>query len=80
MTLKEKLKPFAMDNHIEKYAEHNAKECEKIAEEFAIGFLEFTESTYSFGNIMGKWYLHADTSKQYTRKELLQIYKKEKRL
>jgi hypothetical protein len=55
-------------------------EYEKIAEEFAIGFLEFTESTYSFGNIMGKWYLHADTSKQYTRKELLQIYKKEKRL
>lgn len=54
--------------------------CVKIAEEFAIGFLEFTESTYSFGNIMGKWYLHADTSKQYTRKELLQIYKKEKRL
>jgi hypothetical protein len=41
MTLKEKFKPFAMDNHIKKYAEHNAKELEQIADEFAIGFSEW---------------------------------------
>jgi len=41
MTLQEKFESFAMDNHIEKYAEHNAKECEKIADEFAIGFAEW---------------------------------------
>ena len=44
-------------------------------DEFAIGFLEFTEGTYSFGNIMGKWYSHADTSKEYTTKELLEQFK-----
>jgi hypothetical protein len=50
----------------------------KIADDYAIEFLEFTEGTYSFGNIAGKWYLHANTSKQYTTKELLEIFKKEK--
>ena len=56
------------------------KETEVDRDEFAVGFLEFTESTYSFGNIMGKWYLHADTSKTFTKKQLLEIYKKEKQL
>lgn len=71
MTLKEKFKKEEFSN---------CDYLEQVAEEFAIGFLEFTESTYSFGNVIGKWYLHADTSKDYTTKELLEIFKKEKGL
>lgn len=73
MTLKEKFQNIHSDYL--PLSNNQKNECVLIADEFAIGFLEFTESTYSFGNIMGKWYLHADTSKQYTRKELLKIYK-----
>ena len=80
MTIKEKFGNLELCDPYIFMQEQDTIQCEQIADEFAIGFLEFTESTYSFGNIMGKWYLHADTSKQYTRKELLQIYKKEKRL
>jgi hypothetical protein len=52
----------------------------KYKDAFAIGFLEFTENRYSFGNINGKWYLHANTKNEYTTKQLLKIYKKEKGL
>ena len=69
MTLKEKLKSFAMDNHIEKYAEHNAKQLEQIAGEFAIGFAEWSKSLY----------VATDYGLKNT-KELLEIYKKEKGL
>ena len=41
---------------------------------FIIGFLEFIEGTYSYSNIFNYWYLHADTSKTYTKKELLKKY------
>jgi len=41
---------------------------------FIIGFLEFIEGTYSYSNIFDYWYLHADTSKTYTKKELLKKY------
>ena len=81
MTLNEKFKQIDIKlskNHTTKIVEAEAEIMKKIAEEFAIGFLQFTEGTYSFGNIMGKWYLHADTSKEYTTKELLEIYKEEK--
>ena len=70
MTLKEKLNK---NNLI-------ASNLEKIADEFAIGFLEFIEGTYSYSNIFDYWYLHADTSKTYTKRELLEIYKKTKQL
>ena len=73
MTLKEKFRNFDSMNW-------RNEENEKIADDFAIGFLEFTEGAYSFGNIIGKWYLHANTKKDYTTKELLEIYKKEKGL
>jgi hypothetical protein len=52
----------------------------KIADEFAIGLLEFIEGTYSYSNIFDYWYLHVDTSKTYTKKQLVEIYKKEKGL
>lgn len=76
MTLKEKFKEILTAFWINDWED----ECEKIADEYAIEFLEFIEGTYSFGNIIGKWYLHSDTSKEYTTKELLEIYKKEKGL
>lgn len=67
---------YRQPNSIEIQLVKHAQEMEKQqADDFAIGFLEFTEGTYSFGNIMGKWYLHENTSKEYTTKELLEIYK-----
>ena len=78
MTLKENFWHHCDDEYTDKWV--NAEHCEQIADEFAIGFIEFTEGAYSFGNIVGKWYLHANTSKEYTTKELLEIYKKEKGL
>ena len=57
-----------------------SNQCEQIADEFAIELLNFIEGTYSYSNIFDHWYLHADTSKTFTKKELLEIYKKEKGL
>ena len=47
-------------------------------DDFIIGFLEFIEGTYSYSNIYDHWYLHADTSKTYTKKQLLKVYLKSK--
>jgi hypothetical protein len=69
MTLKQKLKSFAMDNHIEKYAEHNAKELERIADDYAIEFSEWCVDNELFYSIK---YGRINT------KELLEIFKKEK--
>jgi response regulator of citrate/malate metabolism len=57
MTLKEKFGELYVDNTL-------ADECEKIADDFAIGFVEY----------LSDWY----TKKRI--KELLEIYKKEKGL
>ena len=70
MTLKEKLESFAMDNHIEKYAEHNAKQLEQIADEFAIGFADWIRVC----KLKGRGYDFDDV------KKLLEIYKDEKDL
>jgi len=74
MTLKEKLN--------EKLSESFANEIEILTDEFAIGFAEwFTneESEYSimYGNQEKRF---ATFTKDYTAKELLEIYKKEKGL
>ena len=62
MTLKEKFKfPIDANNKINDYV---AKQCEKIADEFAIGFAEWCDERYSV--------------KIQNFKELLEIYKKEK--
>ena len=45
--------------------------------DFIIGFLEFIEGTYSYSNIYDHWYLHANTSKTYSKKQLLEVYLKE---
>lgn len=79
MTLKEKFTPFMYcffgsgmltNSYDEKVAESNAKECEIIADEFAIGFAEWLVIRYNEDIIFD----------EYTTKELLEIYKKEKGL
>ena len=76
MTLKEKLKSFAMDNHIEKYAEHNAKQLEKIADEFAIEFVEwlYLDDTQ---DLIYSLQMVGELPKIPKTKELLEIFKKE---
>ena len=48
--------------------------------DFVIGFLEFIEGTYSYSNIFDHWYLHSDTSKTYSKKQLLEVYLKRNKL
>jgi len=43
-------------------------------EEQVIGFAQWISGKYSFGNILGKWYLHENTNKNYTEKELFHLY------
>lgn len=64
--LRKKLASFAMDNHIKKYAELNAKHLENIADEYAIEFAYWCE-----------WYAEREIK---TYIELLKIFKKEKGL
>ena len=47
-------------------------------DDFIMGFLEFIEGTYDYSNIHDHWYLNADTSKTYSKKQLLKVYLKSK--
>ena len=81
MTLKEQFEQYAKAE-VWRTRNYNAEECEYIADEFAIGFAEwFTneQSPYSitYGNQEVRF---SDFRKEYTAKELLQIYKNEKQL
>jgi hypothetical protein len=78
MSLREQLKPFAMDNHIEKYAEHNAKELEKIADRHAVDFGIWLSMWCELSRDRNGMYIYQ--MNWYTAKELLKIYKKEKGL
>jgi hypothetical protein len=51
-----------------------AKAMEKEQNE---NLLTFIEGTYSYGNIMDKWYLHQNTDIEFTTKELVEQYYKE---
>jgi len=77
MKLKNKLKPFAMDNHIKKYAKLNAKNLEDIADMFAIDFAEWVvlETQKKVGENY-YWY----RGELFRTIELLYIFKKEKKL
>ena len=77
MTLQEKFKQW-LDT--DPRLQIREVQLEVIAEDFAIELLSFIEGTYSYSNIFDYWYLHADTSKTFTKKELLETYKKEKGL
>ena len=59
------------NSYDENVAEGNAKECEKIADEFAIGFAEWLLSSSYFFSI---------GMKEMTFEQVLKIYKKEKGL
>ena len=81
MTLKEK---FETKNSIDTTNEAKAfaKECEQIAEEFAIEFAEWcTEPKNKLGyhSIKKEWFMW-DLDKWVTTKELLEIFKTEKGL
>jgi hypothetical protein len=81
MTLKEKFEQYAKEE-IWRTRNYNAEECELIAEEFAVGFAEWLtneQSPYSitYGNQEVRF---SDFRKEYTIKELLEIYKEEKKL
>jgi hypothetical protein len=67
MTLKEKFANLELDDPYIFMCESDAEQCEKIAEEFAIGFAEWV--------IYGHITLFRDNPEQ-----LLEIYKKEKGL
>ena len=67
MTLKEKFKEILTAFWINDWE----NECEKIADEFAIGFAEWFENSY---------YSYNFEMKEVTFKELLEIYKNEKGL
>jgi len=81
MTLKDKLKTNVSINT---YGEAGrfASQCEKIADEFAIGFSEWCiyyreKNRNVYGDILHSLSKYDET---YTTKELLEIYKKKKGL
>ena len=79
MTLRDKFSTMVLDKDIAEWA----KECEQIADDYAIEFaewfinngVEFYDNT-SKGNV----YKYISDLKVYTIKELLEIFKKEKGL
>ena len=75
MTLKEKLQVIT-------YWWREAEECEKIADEFAIGFAEWTSYKYKYLETKGWFGSSYDLEMGIFKssKQLLEIYKKEKGL
>jgi hypothetical protein len=49
---------------------------EDLEKEAAVDFLKWIENKYSFGNVLGYWYKHSDSSK-YTAEELYNVYLKD---
>lgn len=91
MTLIEKFLPrmycfmgsgMLSNTYDQKIAEDNAKECEEIADEFAIGFAEWTCGRYvKLHNVwVGIYQDQRNRDNWKTTKELLEIFKKEKGL
>lgn len=78
-TLEEAVKKLIKLNRQDAFYEGVKWQQEKQAD-FVIGFLEFIEGTYSYSNIFDHWYLHADTSKTYSKKQLLEVYLKRNKL
>jgi hypothetical protein len=80
MTLRENFSKYCDNVYQDK--EVNAEFCEEIADEFAIGFAEWLTNEQSPYSIMNgnQEKRFSDFRKDYTIKELLQIYKTEKGL
>jgi hypothetical protein len=73
MKLREKFDEIFIENWLVDYAE----ECEKIADEFAIGFLQWASENYHYYHGDGEYH---NNSKWYKVEELLEMFKKEKGL
>jgi hypothetical protein len=73
MKLREKFDEIFIENWLVDYAE----ECEKIADEFAIGFLQWANENYHYYHGDGEYH---NNSKWYKVEELLEMFKKEKEL
>ena len=54
------------------------KRHQSITTALAVDFAKWISGKYTFGNILGKWYLHENTNKQYTEEELFELYKQTK--
>jgi hypothetical protein len=76
MTLKEKFEEIL----IAFWTNEWESECEKVTDEFAIGFADWINRV-SYRSFDNNWYLTQDEEDiKKTTKELLEIYKKEKEL
>jgi hypothetical protein len=81
MTLREKFYTYTDNEYSEKLT--NAENCEKIADDFAIGFAEWCviKKVRFFDDTEESMIFTVDLyTTKYTTKELLEIYKKEKGL
>jgi hypothetical protein len=81
MTLKERFEQFTEQKSYDK-KNYNAEECEQIADDYAIEFAEWTsfyrdKNRNVHGNMLHAKSKYDDT---YTTKELLEIFKREKKL
>jgi hypothetical protein len=77
MTLKEKFSEFTKKESWEK-ENYNAKECEQIADDYAIEFALFLSKECETNGDKDGWWFYNKTWK--TTNELLEIFKKEKGL
>jgi hypothetical protein len=83
MTLKNKLKLYAMDNHYKKHGELNAKNLENIADMYAIDFAEWCAYNAYERWIDNRWFctpFYENKENSLTTIELLYKFKIEKKL
>ena len=86
MTLKEKFddytyyNPFGTESENTLEREENNIECEKIADDFAIGFGQWMASGVEFMDDTERGRVYYFKKQLYTTQELLELYKKEKGL
>jgi hypothetical protein len=78
MTLREKFYTYTDNEYSEKLT--NAENCEKIADDFAIGFAEWIVSNCYCEDDQNWWLIVNEGDIKKSSKELLEIYKKEKGL
>lgn len=82
MTLKEKFEEIELNLSECSYqfiGTEASNQCEKIADEFAIGFLQWANENYDYYHGDGEYH-NSSKNKWYKVEELLEIYKKEKGL
>ena len=54
------------------------KKAKHIEYEQQINLLKWIEGSYSFGNVVGKWYRHSD-GKDFTIEQLIELFKQPKK-